>query len=81
MWDVFKLILVRECGDLELQHGQVTLESYTVGSLAAFSCDDGYQLRGPSPVLLCQVNGEWAPEAPTCTGEVKALKFSKRWDR
>lgn len=58
---------LRECGNLELQHGQVTLESYTVGSLAAFSCDDGYQLHGPSPVLLCQVNGEWAPEAPTCT--------------
>ena len=47
-------------------NGQVTMSGQTTGSLAAYTCDSGYELIGTN-TRTCD-NGEWTGEAPICTG-------------
>ena len=37
-----------------------------VGSVASYSCNEGYQLDGTS-TILCSSNGRWSDGAPTCS--------------
>ncbi|XP_038073405.1 sushi domain-containing protein 2-like [Patiria miniata] len=52
-------------GLMEPANGQVEVSSNNVGGVARFTCDDGYTLRGNSE-LVCQENGTWSWEVPTC---------------
>lgn len=50
----------------QLQHGTVTPpESTSYGSTAQFSCNPGYELRGPEQVT-CQANKRWSGPFPSC---------------
>ena len=60
-----------DCGHPgDIDNGNVTFTSTTVGSYATYSCEDGYQLE---PYLgygrSCTQSGNWSGEVPTCAGE------------
>lgn len=58
---------VSGCGDLgDPINGQVFLTGTTPGALATYICNNGFRLEG-SRNRVCQVNGEWSSEEPTCT--------------
>eukprot|EP00041_Stephanoeca_diplocostata_P016715 m.330212 g.330212 ORF g.330212 m.330212 type:complete len:513 (+) comp20457_c2_seq1:157-1695(+) len=38
-----------------------------VGTIAEFSCQDGYYLSGTSTQSTCRSSGQWSASAPTCT--------------
>ena len=46
-------------------NGEVTLSGVTVGSIATYTCDYGYELVGLE-FRACQNDGEWSGEAPSC---------------
>ena len=51
-----------------LANGTVELSSRK--QRATFSCDPGYQLEGDT-IRVCQVNGLWSGQLPSCTREPK----------
>lgn len=62
-----------ECGEVTIPGGanaklRVAIVSRGVGGRAAFSCIQGWGLRG-SHETVCMPNGEWAQPFPTCVGE------------
>ena len=62
----FWLYTVLECEDLASPaNGQVTLNGTAFGSIAIYSCDDGYVLNG-NEMRICQSSGEWSGDEPTC---------------
>ena len=51
-----------------LENGQVTVYTHTVGGVATYTCNTGYGLSG-ADIRMCVQNGEtgqWTPEEPTC---------------
>ena len=40
-----------------------------VGSVAVYSCDDGFELSGNSR-RVCQLNGRYSGVAPVCEGDL-----------
>ena len=44
----------------------------TVGGLAVYSCQIGFQLTGDS-TLICGGDGEWVGEIPACDGQSKRV--------
>ena len=40
---------------------------YLVNTVAAFSCNSGYQLNGTNSAT-CQASGNWNEQTPTCEG-------------
>ena len=59
---------VVDCGGLSSpQNGQVILTNTTFGSIATYQCDDGFNLIGDMQ-RMCQSNGEWSGNEPTCEG-------------
>lgn len=60
------LLIGVDCGDLDdPENGEVSLTGTTFGSNATYSCNDGYFLEGESS-RVCQSDGNWSGEAPTC---------------
>ena len=68
------------CARLHLDNGEVNYEGsivtydyyvskYNVGTMATFSCDSGYSLSGSSS-SICQADGTWNPQTPTCGNEM-----------
>ena len=61
-------------------NGRVTFSSddvalFTLGTMATYSCDQGYGLSGGNAVRMCNANtvitdseGVWDGSAPTCEG-------------
>ena len=74
----FENIIVAEaCGGIELVHGQASYNTsripylgsrYYPGTMASFTCDDGYSLSG-SESSICQASGDWDP-IPTCGNDI-----------
>ncbi|XP_030225109.1 C4b-binding protein alpha chain isoform X17 [Gadus morhua] len=65
------------CGSLELVNGHVEYsEGTSFGSLATFSCNDGYILSGRNR-LLCG-NTEWLGRTPNCIGAVFTKDLSAK---
>lgn len=59
-----------DCGPLTAPaNGNVGAASTTFGSLAVYSCNDGYELVG-SNMRECQANGTWSGVTPSCTLEM-----------
>ena len=48
-------------------NGTVEREGNTAGAIAAYTCDSGFELVGPSE-RTCQINGQWNGSAPVCRG-------------
>ncbi len=46
-------------------NGVVTLEGVTLGSIATYSCNEGFALNGPS-VRICEGVGDWSGISPIC---------------
>ena len=49
------------------QNGTVSNMNVVVETIVAFSCENGYELKG-RPLLLCQESGTWNGMEPICTG-------------
>lgn len=55
-----------DCGDLDdPDNGDVTLTGTTLGSIAIYSCNNGYFLEGKER-RVCQSNREWTGRSPVC---------------
>lgn len=67
--DVLTIGADSECNDLpNPDNGIVSYDSRLEGSIAQYSCNVGFVLEGQS-TRLCQGNGTWSGEEPTCEGE------------
>ena len=55
-----------ECSPLEDPlDGSVTVDSFSLGSTAVYSCDEGFDLVGEA-MRTCMNNSQWSGEAPQC---------------
>ena len=45
--------------------GSLQYSSVDVGAEARYSCNEGFLLEG-APTRVCQTDGSWSGEAPTC---------------
>ena len=62
-----------DCSDLpDPINGSVTLNSTVEGSIANYTCDEGFLLDGPV-VRMCGSNGMWSGSTPQCEGEFEGL--------
>ena len=58
--------IVAVCGFLpDPENGSVTISGPTLGSVATYSCDTGYDLIGDME-RVCQDNGTWSGNQPVC---------------
>ena len=48
-------------------NGGVILTTVSVGSVATYTCNSGFELVG-SETRTCQGDGMWSGETPVCTG-------------
>ena len=63
-----------DCGDLLAPtNGSVTLTGTVEGSVANYTCDEGF-LPDESVVRMCGSNGMWSGSTPQCEGELDGLK-------
>ena len=59
---------VVDCGTLnDPSNGQVTLNGTTFWSVATYTCDPGFNIVGDMK-RICQANGTWSGNEPTCEG-------------
>ena len=58
---------VRICDGLDINDGNVDVGLSVEGTIANYTCDDGYRLVGAAS-RLCQNDGEWTDRAPVCQG-------------
>ena len=66
------------CGDPGTPaFGNSLFQAMTAGSLVVHSCKPGYKLVG-AKLRLCQSNGQWTPEIPSCMCELhtSTLEFA-----
>ena len=60
---------VIDCGELDdPDNGQVSHDETTVGSIATYTCDPGFNIVG-NMTRICQENGDWSGTEPTCEGQ------------
>ena len=65
--------LAVDCGSLSVVvNGMVKTVATTFGSVANYSCNNGYEIVGPS-TRICQANGSWSDTDPLCKGKVEKL--------
>ena len=63
-----QVLIVDFCASLSApENGNVDASVRTVGSVATYSCDNGFLING-EPQRNCQMDGMWSGEAPTCLG-------------
>ena len=60
----------KSCPDLEVSNGIIlsSATNYIYGHNISVICELGYQMQGENS-LLCQANGTWDKETPTCIGK------------
>ena len=51
-------------------NGRVNQQGNEPGDRATYTCNSGYELIGSS-TRICQTNGQWSGDAPTCERESK----------
>ena len=62
----FLLLVVVPCRALpDPLNGTVMWDGLTPGSVATYSCDEGFELNGVR-TRTCQNDGTWSDDAPTC---------------
>ena len=63
--DIFGRVGI-DCGGLrDPLYGRVDLDGTTLGSLATYSCNDGFVLEGDQ-MRKCQSDGQWSGREPVC---------------
>ena len=67
---------VVDCGILATPpaNGKVKVFGRTIDSVATYSCDDGYYLKGDS-FRVCLENGLWSGSAPQCDGKSQIVSL------
>ena len=61
------LFFLASCDPLPvLSNGEVSNQNSNHDALVSFSCNEGFQLKGPRQIMC--INGEWKPSPPTCEG-------------
>lgn len=59
-----------DCGEpYPLPNSTVSYNRTVFGSMASYSCVEGYGLTDGTPVRQCQVDGEWSSGVPRCESE------------
>lgn len=59
-----------DCGVPDpLPNGTVFYNSTVFGSVATYSCVEGYELIAGDPLIQCQADGEWSNTVPRCERE------------
>ncbi|XP_065196043.1 E-selectin-like [Sycon ciliatum] len=56
-------------------NGAVSVADRSVGSTAAFTCDEGYRLRGEAQTQ-CQQTGNWSNAVPACVAQCPPARCS-----
>jgi len=51
-----------------------TSDSIKAGTVATYTCDNGYELLGP-PRRTCLENGTWVPQGVPFCGELSLFRF------
>ena len=65
-----QVVIVDSCDPLPPpENGNVDASITTIGSVATYSCNNGFLLSGDSQ-RICQMNGFWSGSAPTCLGMI-----------
>ena len=61
------IYILADCGEpIEPENGAVSTNGgTTIGHIAQYGCDDGYELSGPS-TRICKPDGAWSDSEPTC---------------
>ena len=73
-----QVVIVDGCGPLPPpDNGNVDVPITTVGSVATYSCDNGFLVSGNSQ-RICQMDGFWSGSAPTCSGTLIKTKVIRR---
>ena len=68
------------CDGLSLSNGRVSYNQesvngeYPVGTTASYTCNSGYNLKGPNP-RTCQSSGTWTQGSPYCEQSNICLLF------
>ena len=61
-------------------NGVVLLTNLTEGSLATYSCNEGFGLAGDRG-RICQSDGMWSGEAATCVGRChNSIRYGSKCD-
>ena len=64
----YLLCSVVTCAELnDIPFGSVSLSGITFGSVATYTCDDGYGIIG-SVTRVCGADRKWSREEPVCEG-------------
>lgn len=66
------ILLFVDCGDPTPVNGLPNTGVTTYGSVLTVSCEDGYDLNGPSQIT-CQSDGSWT-DTPVCVAKGKICK-------
>ena len=62
-----------DCGSLpNPANGVVSLSDTVFGSVATYSCNDGFTLEGET-TRQCEVSGRWSGTPPSCKRENKSI--------
>lgn len=62
---LFFICVAVDCGSLSINHGTVVTEATSLGSVAQYSCENGYTLIGGDN-RTCEAKGMWSGEEPQC---------------
>ena len=67
------LSTIVRCSNLpDPSNGRVNQRGNKPGDRASYTCNSGYELQGDS-ARICQNNGQWSGDAPTCEREGKTI--------
>ena len=71
-----QVVIVDGCGPLPPpENGNVDASITTIGSVATYSCNNGFLISGVSQ-RICQTDGFWSESAPSCSiGTIKLISF------
>ena len=67
---------VANCPALSITNGVVTHPTMTLGAVATYSCDTGFQLTGNSN-RTCQADSTWTATDPTCEGALLRMNIHR----
>ena len=67
-----------DCGNLtDISNGLVSLTETTFGSIATYSCDEGFGLQGSSE-RVCEATGQWNGSEPLCESNQRGERERER---
>ena len=65
---------VESCGELPtVANGQAETSSFSTGSMATVSCNNGYRLNGENNFITCLSSGQWTVPNAECLPETSSL--------